>query len=380
MNPSAAQISAKGQVGFRSFRLGRNAIMSLMSDQALERTADDEDRSRVIETLRASAARLGMEELERRLDAAVHAATVGDLALLVWDLQGTAPPPPPRKISVWQNTAFRLHAAAYGMTNALLIGTWGLTGHGFFWPFFPIAGWGIGLAGHGIATESSMRHRQERESRKALYRTQKALDRAARRDGAAPAVDGAAPVKAVGPSSRPSADGRSAASGVRSSVVVMFADIVDSTRLTAVIGDEDWTRVRGRCRELLQACYSAHAGAEVSTHGDGFLARFTSAGGAVRCAIEIQRRLQDERRQIGFAPTLRIGANCGEAMDEDGDLLGAVVNLAARVMADAQPGEIMITEAIADRLDDRFVVEDRGLRLLKGMSRPTHLLSVTWVE
>ena len=160
----------------------------------------------------------------------------------------------------------------------------------------------------------------------------------------------------------------------------MFADIVDSTRLTAVIGDEDWTRVRARCRQLLHDCYATHDGAEVSSHGDGFLARFTAPVGAVRCAIEIQRRLHDERRQMGFAPTLRIGINCGDAVDEDGDLLGTVVNLAARVMADAQPGEILTTEAIADRLDDRFGLEDRGLRVLKGMSRPCHVLSVIWAE
>ena len=62
------------------------------------------------------------------------------------------------------------------MTNALLVGTWGLTGHGFFWPFFPIAGWGIGLGLHGIVTDHQERRHQEREARKTVLKTQKVLD------------------------------------------------------------------------------------------------------------------------------------------------------------------------------------------------------------
>jgi class 3 adenylate cyclase len=158
----------------------------------------------------------------------------------------------------------------------------------------------------------------------------------------------------------------------------MFADIVDSTRLTAVIGDEDWIRVRARCVDLLRECYEAHGGSEVNSKGDGFLARFTTPAGAVRCAIEVHRRLHDQRREIGFAPSLRIGINRGDAMDEQGDLLGTVVNVASRVMSEAQPGEILTTEAVADHLDDRFVLEDRGLLTLKGMTRPCHVLSVNW--
>jgi class 3 adenylate cyclase len=361
-------------------------------DNALEQLADDGDRSRAIELLRAAGPQIGLEELDRRLDAAIAARTVGELAVLVWDLQDLPAPPPPAKLGVWRSATFRFHAWAYGGVNTLLVGTWALTGHGFFWPFFPIAGWGIGLGMHGVAVETSQRHKAERAVRRSREATQKKLDRAARQVEGGAAPPGALPSGSNGAGQAPPAAGHpsstatsstaasSSAAARRLPVVVMFADIVDSTRLTAVIGDEDWTRVRARCRQLLQDCYAAQQGSEVSSHGDGFLARFPGAAGSVRCAIEVQRRLDDERRQIGFAPTLRIGINGGEAMDEDGDLLGTVVNLAARVMTEAQPGEILITEAIADRLDDHFTVDDRGLRLLKGMNRPCHLLSVAWSD
>jgi class 3 adenylate cyclase len=160
----------------------------------------------------------------------------------------------------------------------------------------------------------------------------------------------------------------------------MFIDVVDSTRLTEVIGDEEWRRIRSRCRTLLSDCYATNGGAEVSAQGDGFLARFESSCDAVRCGIEVQRRLRDQREDSGFAPSVRIGLHAGEAVEETGDLLGTVINMAARVTTEAHPAEVLVTEAVADQLDGRFELEDRGLRTLKGLSRPRHLVAVRWAD
>jgi class 3 adenylate cyclase len=160
----------------------------------------------------------------------------------------------------------------------------------------------------------------------------------------------------------------------------MFIDVVDSTRLTEVIGDEEWSRIRSRYRALLRSCYASHGGTEVNAQGDGFLARFGSSPDAVRCGIEVQRRLRHQREDTGFALTVRIGLHAGEAVEETGDLLGTAINMAARVMAEAQPAEVLITEAVADQLDGRFELEDRGLRTLKGLSRPRHLVAVHWTD
>lgn len=325
-----------------------------MPNSAPDRPASHEERVRTIDVLRTAGAQLGLEELDIRLNAAVAAKTAGELAVLVWDINETpAPlPAPKRKRSVWQNMAFRLHAAAYGLTNSLLVGTWALTGEGFFWPFFPIAGWGIGLGMHAVTVHSwQQKHANKGE----------------------PKPRALAPVAPVPPAAfGPSVTQRS--------VVAMFTDIVDSTRLTAVIGDADWVRVRTRCRDMLHECYAAHHGIAVNSQGDGFLARFASPVEAVRCGVEIQRRLEQQRMQTGFAPAVRVGIHAGDVVEDGGDILGTVVNVAARVMSEAKPGEILTTETVADRLDDRFELEDGGLRMLKGLSRPWHVLSVAWVN
>ncbi|HEX4540285.1 MAG TPA: adenylate/guanylate cyclase domain-containing protein [Acidimicrobiales bacterium] len=325
-----------------------------MATEALGRLASAEDRERAIEQLRAAAGELGLEELEQRLDAAIRARTIGELAELVWDLEPVASSDP-RLPGARQNVGFRLHAAAYWLTNGLLVGTWALTGHGFFWPFFPAAGWGVALGLHAVCVRSAQERRAHAEPRQ---------------------LERPTPTVRVG---RPPPNG-SASQSARRPVVAMFIDVVDSTRLTEVIGDEEWSRIRSRCRTLLRSCFAINSGEEVSAQGDGFLARFGSSCDAVRCGIEVQRRLQSQREDTGFAPSVRIGVHAGEAMEETGDLLGTVINMAARVTTEAQPAEVLITEAVADRLDGRFELEDRGLRTLKGLSRPRHLLAVPWTD
>jgi class 3 adenylate cyclase len=325
-----------------------------VATEALGRLASAGDRERAIERLRAAAGQLGLEELEQCLDTAVRAHTIGELAGLVWDLEPAASTEP-QPAGVRQNIGFRLHAAAYWLTNGLLVGTWALTGHGFFWPFFPAAGWGIALGLHAVCVRSA----QERRGR----------PRPEQRVRSSPPTT-VGPPPTNGPSPQPT----------RRQVVAMFIDVVDSTRLTEVVGDEEWSRIRSRCRTLLRSCYATNGGAEVSAQGDCFLARFGSSCDAVRCGIEVQRRLRDQREDTGFAPGVRIGLHAGEAVEETGDLLGTVINMAARVTTEAQPAEVLITEAVADQLDGRFELEDRGLRTLKGLSRPRHLVAVRWAD
>lgn len=326
-----------------------------MSGSEVEILATDEDRARVIDALRGAAGSLGLEELERRMDIALSANSRSELALLVWDLPSrSVAPVRPQKLSVWQSTSFRFHAAAYGLVNGMLVGIWALTDvHGLFWPFFPIAGWGVGLGMNAIGTHTALKHRQDREARKAL----KAMEQARK----PPAL-----------TERPRSASRTA------KVVVMFSDVVDSTRLAMVIGDEGWVKVRQRHLEMLQACYRSSRGEEVNSQGDGFLARFPSPADAVACSIEVQRRLKAQRDDTGFAPSVRIGVNAGEAVEHAGDVLGTVVNLAARVMAGAEPNGILVTESVANALDDRFKLEDGGLREMKGVDRKVHAFRVLW--
>ncbi len=171
----------------------------------------------------------------------------------------------------------------------------------------------------------------------------------------------------------------SASGGRRQWVTVLFTDIASSTSLNAAIGDDEWSRFLAGHRAMLRTAFRHRGGTEVGSQGDGLLARFASPADAVLCAIDIQRSIEETKEAGGIAPLVRIGIHAGEAVgDDEGDIIGRVVNLAARVTTEASPGEILVTEPVADELADRIQLEDRGLRPLRGVPQVRHLLAVRW--
>jgi class 3 adenylate cyclase len=208
--------------------------------------------------------------------------------------------------------------------------------------------------------------------------------------GATPSVNAPSQERAptAGPRPGPSADLAAAPTApARRWVAVLFTDIVESTTLNESLGDEVWAAVLAEHRALVRQVVADHDGHEVGTQGDGFLLRFASPQDAVRCAAAIQRELTDRRAVDGdgdgdgatLVPSVRMGVHAGEAVHHDGDdLVGRVVNLAARVTDTAAADEILVTEPVADHLAADVVLVDRGLRQLKGFDRPRHLLAVVW--
>jgi class 3 adenylate cyclase len=108
------------------------------------------------------------------------------------------------------------------------------------------------------------------------------------------------------------------------------------------------------------------------------LARFESPADAVLCGVDIQSELGAAREVNDFVPEVRIGVHAGDVVEEEGDLIGRVINLASRVTGEATPGEILVTEPVADQLVGKLELEDKGLRTLKGLAQPRHLLAVRW--
>ncbi len=161
-------------------------------------------------------------------------------------------------------------------------------------------------------------------------------------------------------------------------VTVMFTDIANSTRLTEDLGDDEWSRVLSAHRELLRNLFFSHGGEVVGTQGDGCLGRFPTPAEAVLCAVDVQREIAQTREDTNFPMQVRIGVHAGEAVEDDGDLIGRVVNVAARVTAATEPGEILVTEPVADYLGGQLRFEDRGLRELRGLTQPRHVLAVRW--
>lgn len=174
-------------------------------------------------------------------------------------------------------------------------------------------------------------------------------------------------------------DGRAGREPTRTWVTVMFTDVVDSTTLNERLGDEAWSRLLAAHRATVRQFVAERGGAEVGTQGDGFLVRFKTPVDAVLCAVDLQRALLENPS----SPTplqMRIGIHAGEVVEEDGDLVGRVVNVAARVAAEAKANEILVTEPVADHVGVSLGFEDRGVHELRGVSQRRHLLAVLWSD
>ena len=159
----------------------------------------------------------------------------------------------------------------------------------------------------------------------------------------------------------------------------MFTDIVTSTDLVGVIGDEAWSELlRWHDRELRSA-FAEHRGDEVTHTGDGFFAAFEQPNDGIECAVEIQRRLARHRREHGFALWVRIGLHCAEVTREGRNFSGGGVHVAARVGAAAAREEILVTRAFLDSAGQvRFQLSEPRLLKLKGVREPVEARAVDW--
>ncbi len=282
-----------------------------------------------------------------------------------------------------------MHVIVYLVVNGLFVALWLLLGGGTvddlravianpttardagFWPMFALVLWGSALLIHGGAY-FSFRLFGNRARKRRWQRTRRFV-RQMRRDERAKAAqaNGSAAVATNGDRRR---------ANDREWVVVMFTDIVNSTNLAEALGDESFRSMISAHRSFVRACVEEHHGIDVNTKGDGFFLRFTRPTDAVDCAMALQRRLTDLREQGSFVPRIRIGLHAGEALRDEDDLIGRVINLAARVVDCAAADEILVTEQVADHADPDIDFVDRGLVALKGFPQPRHVLAVHWQD
>jgi class 3 adenylate cyclase len=161
---------------------------------------------------------------------------------------------------------------------------------------------------------------------------------------------------------------------------VLFTDIVDSTTLTQSLGDEAALAMLGVHDTIVRDALSASGGREVKHTGDGIMASFISAAGAVRCAIQIQRELDKHAQANPERPLkVRVGAAAGEPVEQHNDLFGSTVQLAARLCAHAQSEQILVTNAIAELCIGKGLrFEDLGEVALKGFGYPVRAHVAAW--
>lgn len=156
----------------------------------------------------------------------------------------------------------------------------------------------------------------------------------------------------------------------------MFTDIVGSTNLAEVLGDSAWENLLDWHDQALRKLFVEHNGEEVKQIGDGFFVAFEHPSEAVECAVAIQRRLAEHRKEAGFAPNVRIGLHAVEATRKGRDYAGMGVHEAARVGALAVGGEILASEEVVSAARPRFPVSEPRRVELKGVSDPIDVVSI----
>src|SRR5262245_61576165 len=167
-------------------------------------------------------------------------------------------------------------------------------------------------------------------------------------------------------------------SGRRVERTFMFTDIVGSTNLIETIGDEASEDVLRWHDDTLRTQIASHRGEVVHSTGDGFFASFANTTDGVACAVSIQRRLAEQRKQQGFAPQVRIGLHAAEATAIAEDYAGMGVHEAARIGALAEAGEILVTLSSLAPDGSPFQIGEEREVSLKGIAQPVHVAPVEW--
>jgi len=182
---------------------------------------------------------------------------------------------------------------------------------------------------------------------------------------------------------------------------ILFSDMKGSTSITQRMGDEATMRVMRTHNSIIRESLAALAGREVKHTGDGMMASFASVTRAVECSIAIQRGFAEWNASLPAHPVakgdspgrealegqaehhvpirVRMGLAAGEPVEDSGDLFGATVQLASRICDCAQPGAILVSNAIRElALGKGFLFRDVGEVELKGFEQPVRLHEVRW--
>jgi class 3 adenylate cyclase len=185
-------------------------------------------------------------------------------------------------------------------------------------------------------------------------------------------------------------------SGERKPVTALFADVVGSTAILERMDPEDWTAIINEAFELMSAAVFRYEGTIAQLQGDAMLAFFGAPVAheddperAIRAALDMVAATQEFARQLklerGVDFAIRAGINTGPVVvgNVGSDLryeytaLGDAVNVAARLQASAQPGDVLIAATTQHLASSAFEIDDLGELEVKGKTEPVHAYRVT---
>ena len=162
----------------------------------------------------------------------------------------------------------------------------------------------------------------------------------------------------------------------------MFTDMEGSTAATQRLGDEPAQALVRLHNVIVGEALDARGGTRVKHTGDGIMASFLTASSAVECAIDVQRSFAKHNDgNPSEELNVRIGINAGEPVSEGDDLFGTAVQLASRVCARANPGDVLTTDVVRQLVAGKgFLFSDHGEEELRGFEDPVRLYEVLWRE
>jgi class 3 adenylate cyclase len=157
----------------------------------------------------------------------------------------------------------------------------------------------------------------------------------------------------------------------RALAAVLFTDVVASTERASALGGEHWKRLLDRHDQRARTCVGQRGGTVIKTTGDGILATLPSAISAISAAQELLAAFAQEGLEV------RVGIHVGDIDHRDNDISGLAVNIAARIMHLAAPGEILVSRTVSDLLAGTTItLTDRGQHTLKGVPGHWHLYAI----
>ncbi|OAN50893.1 adenylate/guanylate cyclase domain-containing protein [Magnetospirillum moscoviense] len=163
-------------------------------------------------------------------------------------------------------------------------------------------------------------------------------------------------------------------------MTVLFTDMVGSTDMTQQRGDAAAQEIVRRHNLIVRNALAKYGGNEVKHTGDGIMASFYSAAGAIDSVVTMQRQVAEHNQRMPSQELhLRIGLNAGEPIQEEDDLFGSTVQLAARVCAATNTDEILCTASVMD-LSGKPKAGFRavGAKHMKGFKDAIPLYEIPW--
>jgi class 3 adenylate cyclase len=162
--------------------------------------------------------------------------------------------------------------------------------------------------------------------------------------------------------------------------IIMFTDLEGSTAMTTALGDRRSMHLLHIHNAISRKAIKDHNGREIKHTGDGFMVSFVSADEGMQCAMTIQQAFAAHSADTpDHEMHVRIGLSAGEPVEENNDLFGSTVQMAARVCSSALPDQILAVESVINnciRKKRKFLPV--GERVFKGFTEPTSLFEIPW--